>query len=385
MVLTVPFVFPLHMEPYDFRRLTLHGVSTPRCRSRVRGRDLGAARRAHRGAGDARRGCLDPAAVTFAGRESQGRRVAVRRRRDGPAARFIRAVAGPRHQLELLFEQRRRVEGDMSGGRDAIRTLGAIRRRIFERPEKAAWRTACRQAEVTPRFTPGRIRMMDLDIRYSDLLTLCPQWDDIFVKRTLALRERDAVTAHSRLRRQRRPREPVLPAPLSAARGSPRSKPTRRCSRSSTPTSGRTAPPRSKPRHAAVWTSTGTLTFQCEGSDSGMISSLPARSAAARTTVPSLRLRDVIEEGPVDLLKLDIEGAEDVGAGRLRAGAASRQGDRDGPARVRSGGAAGAARARAADARRLQLRDRRVRAAAVARAGGRRRRRRSPAGRCSGR
>ena len=26
MVLTVPFVFPLHMEPYDFRRLTLHGV-----------------------------------------------------------------------------------------------------------------------------------------------------------------------------------------------------------------------------------------------------------------------------------------------------------------------------------------------------------------------
>jgi hypothetical protein len=26
VVVTVPFVFPLHMEPYDFRRLTLHGV-----------------------------------------------------------------------------------------------------------------------------------------------------------------------------------------------------------------------------------------------------------------------------------------------------------------------------------------------------------------------
>lgn len=26
VVLTVPFVFPLHMEPYDFRRLTMHGV-----------------------------------------------------------------------------------------------------------------------------------------------------------------------------------------------------------------------------------------------------------------------------------------------------------------------------------------------------------------------
>ena len=26
VVLTVPFMFPLHMEPYDFRRLTLHGI-----------------------------------------------------------------------------------------------------------------------------------------------------------------------------------------------------------------------------------------------------------------------------------------------------------------------------------------------------------------------
>ena len=26
VALTVPFVFPLHMEPYDFRRLTMHGV-----------------------------------------------------------------------------------------------------------------------------------------------------------------------------------------------------------------------------------------------------------------------------------------------------------------------------------------------------------------------
>jgi hypothetical protein len=26
VIITVPFVFPLHMEPYDFRRLTLHGL-----------------------------------------------------------------------------------------------------------------------------------------------------------------------------------------------------------------------------------------------------------------------------------------------------------------------------------------------------------------------
>ena len=45
----------------------------------------------------------------------------------------------------------------MTGTRRAIRTLGAIRRRIFESPEKAAWRAACQQAEVTPRFAPGQI------------------------------------------------------------------------------------------------------------------------------------------------------------------------------------------------------------------------------------
>jgi hypothetical protein len=27
VAITVPFIFPLHMEPYDFRRLTLHGVA----------------------------------------------------------------------------------------------------------------------------------------------------------------------------------------------------------------------------------------------------------------------------------------------------------------------------------------------------------------------
>ena len=27
VILTVPFIFPLHMEPYDFRRLTLHGIA----------------------------------------------------------------------------------------------------------------------------------------------------------------------------------------------------------------------------------------------------------------------------------------------------------------------------------------------------------------------
>ena len=199
----------------------------------------------------------------------------------------------------------------MSGGRDAIRTLGAIRRRIFESPEKAAWRTACRQAEVTPRFTPGRIALMDLEVRYADLLTLCPQWDDIFVKRTLAFTSSTqsprildcganvglASLFFLRLYPDARitafEADPALFAILDAnlrANGAASV----------------------EARQAALWTSTGTVAFQCEGSDSGMISALPGAVSGQAQTVPSLRLRDVLEEGPVDLLKLDIEGAEDI-------------------------------------------------------------------------
>ena len=64
--------------------------------------------------------------------------------------------------------------------------------------------------------------------------------------------------------------------------------------------------------HAAVWTTSGELTFQCEGSDSGMIASLAGAVDGRATVVRSLRLRDVIEQEPIDLLKLDIEGAEDA-------------------------------------------------------------------------
>ena len=197
----------------------------------------------------------------------------------------------------------------MTRARRAIRTLGAIRRRIFESPEKAAWRQACQQAEVTPRFTPGDITLTDLRIRYADLLTLCPQWEDLFVKRALAFvspspapRILDCganIGLASLFFRRLYPdaritafeADPALFQILSANLAGNGAQDV-------------------ETRHAAVWTSTGTLTFQCEGSDSGMIGTLPGAVAGRATTVPSLRLRDVIDQGPVDLLKLDIEGAE---------------------------------------------------------------------------
>jgi hypothetical protein len=67
--------------------------------------------------------------------------------------------------------------------------------------------------------------------------------------------------------------------------------------------------------HAALWTANGRVTFQAEGSDSGMIGTLSGAVTGTSVDVPSLRLRDVIAgeaNNRIDLLKLDIEGAEDA-------------------------------------------------------------------------
>ncbi len=67
--------------------------------------------------------------------------------------------------------------------------------------------------------------------------------------------------------------------------------------------------------HAALWTADGRVTFQADGSDSGMIGTLSGAVGGTAVDVPSLRLRDLIERDPngrIDLLKLDIEGAEDA-------------------------------------------------------------------------
>jgi FkbM family methyltransferase len=194
----------------------------------------------------------------------------------------------------------------------ARRKAGAIRRRLFESPEQAAWRRAWHRAETTPRFTPGRITMMEYDLQYSDLLSFCPQWQDIFVKRTLDFETASPsprildcganVGVASLFFRRRHPNaritafeaDPALFAILDANLHVNAAQTVER-------------------RNVAVWTSDGSLTFRSEGSDSGMIESLPGAVDGRSVVVPSVRLRDVIEAEPsIDLLKLDIEGAEDA-------------------------------------------------------------------------
>jgi len=195
--------------------------------------------------------------------------------------------------------------------RRARRKAGAIRRRLFETPEMAAWRRAWHQAEVTPRFTPGAIRMMDYEISFADLLSFCPQWQDIFVKRVLDFRcTTDAPRildcgANIGLATLFFTRE-YPKARITAFEADPAIFGMLDANLSQNGAGG------VERVHAALWTSTGSLTFQSEGSDSGMIQSLPGAVDGRSVTVPSLRLRDVLERERVDLVKLDIEGAEDA-------------------------------------------------------------------------
>jgi FkbM family methyltransferase len=185
---------------------------------------------------------------------------------------------------------------------------GAIKRRLNPTPEEAAWRQMCRAADHVPRHEPGHIRVLDYDLEYVDLLSTCPQWEDLFVRAhqrftaapaaprildcganiglaTLAFKRqypRARVTAFEA--------DPVIAAVLE-----------RNLTRNGAGDVERVA--------AAVWIADGTVEFSAEGSDSGAIGEVPGLPSR-RIVVPAVRLRDWLVREPIDLLKIDIEGAE---------------------------------------------------------------------------
>jgi FkbM family methyltransferase len=194
------------------------------------------------------------------------------------------------------------------------RGAGAAHRQLFPSPEVAALRRAQECARAMPRFTPGSIRMLDYQLQYADLLSLCPQWHDIFIDGALEFRsDSDAprildcgsnVGLASLFFKRRFPAaritayeaDPALFAILNA----------------NLVTNGAADV---ETVHAALWTANGHVAFHAEGSDSGMIGALSGAVAGTAVDVPSLRLRDVIANeagGRIDLLKLDVEGAEDA-------------------------------------------------------------------------
>jgi hypothetical protein len=60
-----------------------------------------------------------------------------------------------------------------------------------------------------------------------------------------------------------------------------------------------------------VWDAEGAVPFRREGGDAGAVDAVAGTLVGASIEVPAVRLREWLTDGaPVDLLKLDIEGAE---------------------------------------------------------------------------
>ncbi len=102
----------------------------------------------------------------------------------------------------------------MSWLRLARRGAGAMYRQLFPTPEVAAWRHAEDRARTVPRFTRGSIRMLDYELQYSDLLSFCPQWHDIFIDGSLEYRGDPAAPRILDCGGNRRPGQPVFQAPV---------------------------------------------------------------------------------------------------------------------------------------------------------------------------
>lgn len=182
------------------------------------------------------------------------------------------------------------------------RTAGVAYRAVRPRPEVAAWRHACRMAAKTPRYTPGEIGLGPFTIEYTDLLTVCPQWHELFVAGAVdftAATDRPVVFdcganigLASLAVKRRYPAARIVAFeadPVIAAV----------CRRNLL----RNGAGDVEVIDAAVWTHDGSIAFKREGADSGAI-------AAGGETVRAVRLRPWLEREPVDLLKVDIEGAE---------------------------------------------------------------------------
>jgi FkbM family methyltransferase len=193
----------------------------------------------------------------------------------------------------------------------ALRNVAsAAKHRLFPKPDVAAWRRACRLANDRPRHTPGEIAMNGYRVAYADLLTLCPQWRQLFVAEALRF-EAD------------RPDPRILDcganiglASLYFKRLYPRARITafeadpvlaEICKRNMTINGVSDVEVEAR----AVWSDEGTVRFQREGADSGAIEGTSAGLAtAAAVDVPAVRLRTRLLRERIDLLKLDVEGAE---------------------------------------------------------------------------
>ncbi len=191
-----------------------------------------------------------------------------------------------------------------------LRSLASrAKRRLRPTPAEAAWRQIVAAGARAPRYSAGRLSLCGLDIEYPDALSLAPQWHDLFVRQTLAF------TSATDAPRVLDCGANVGLATLAVKRAYPRARVTAFeadpaiaavCARNL----ARNGAGDVQVVAAAVWREAGEVAFRQEGSDSGAIEGVAADTRGTSVTVPAVRLRDFVVREPVDLLKLDVEGAE---------------------------------------------------------------------------
>ena len=179
---------------------------------------------------------------------------------------------------------------------------------LWPTPEEAVLQELERRASREARRTPGRISIAPYTFEYADAMSAWPQWDDIFVHDSLAF---ETETRAPRIldcganigiasiyfkRRYPQARITAFEADPSLAA---------MCQRNLAANGIADV----EVKASAVWTANGTIEFVCEGTDSGAVASLETSVTGARRQVPAERLRDWLND-PIDLLKLDVEGAE---------------------------------------------------------------------------
>jgi FkbM family methyltransferase len=179
---------------------------------------------------------------------------------------------------------------------------------IWPTPELAVLHELERRAAREPRRTQGQIAMAPYRFEYADAMSAWPQWDEIFVHDSLAF---DSTARAPRILdcganiglasmyfKRRYPHAKITAFEADPALAA-------MCRRNLASSGAGDV----EIKDAAVWIGNGTLEFVCEGADSGAIASLDPSISGPRTEVPAVRLLDWLRE-PIDLLKLDIEGAE---------------------------------------------------------------------------
>lgn len=190
----------------------------------------------------------------------------------------------------------------------ARRVVRGIGRELWPTPERAIVRQLENIFRTAARYTHGHASAGPYRIEFSDAGSVWPQWDDIFVRGTLAF---ESGTSTPRILDCG---ANVGVASLYFKRCYPGARITafepdphlaEMCRRNLSANGAADVDVRT----AAVWTRNGEIEFTREGSDSGAISSIDPNVPGPRAVVPAVRLRDWLSE-PIDLLKLDVEGAE---------------------------------------------------------------------------